>query len=124
MSQVDENQCNMNCSGNALQKCGSIGRNSVYCLNPPCETTKQHRFIGSNYTWTPMKKNFTFDLSTNGQNKLSQIVMNCSVSRTVGLQVVYSDGQSIQTYFNNDVASLSPLTAVKVNFTNKKFAYY
>ena len=120
--QVAEDQCNMNCTGNATQNCGSIYRNSLYCLNPPCNTKTQQRIIGSSGSWTLGQQNLTISLTTDGQNKPGQISLTCSSISTVGLRVNYSNGQSIETNFANDMASMSSLRNMKIDFTNKKLS--
>ena len=117
--QMAEIDCNSNCTGNFTQKCGGFSKNSVYCLDPPCETKEQQRLIGINSnSFTPSRNNFTFGIT----NKLSQITLICLNDSTVRLRVNYSDGQSIETNFMNDLESMSDLVNITIYFANKKLS--
>ena len=117
--QTAEIDCNASCTGNSTQKCGGYRKNSVYCLDPPCETKEQQRLIGlSGLSYLPSKNNFTFGLT----NKLSQITLICSNITTVGLKFNYSDGKLVDTNFMNDLTSMNVLRNITIDFTNKKLS--
>ena len=130
LSPTDESSCNLQCPGDTSKYCGGDKVNSVYCLNLPCDTQTQQRYIGKyDVSWFEPNGDAlffrlinyeTYENYGDYQSKLSEIVLYCRDDFTVGMDITYSDGKFIDCSIDNSTQTRT----IMIDFTNRKLTAF